>query len=149
MQLAVEVAGVAAERATCVDHALPIYNPTQKLKMPGMHFKCVFHFMPKSCLVQNGTRTTRLMYFVIPLGQTSAAHLLCVFVVLQTGPQGVTAKGNKCKKRLTAARAHSLAEPGQAHAGNHCARNSDKESSLAGLGATASAWQNASEVQHP
>ena len=38
-------------------------------------------------------------------------------LVLQSGPQGVTAKGNKCKSRLTAARAHSLAKPGQAHAG--------------------------------
>ena len=70
-------------------------------------------------------------------------------LVLQTGPQGVSAKGSKCKSRLTAARAHSLAEPGQAHARNHCARKSEKESSLAGLGAKAPAWQNASEVQHP
>ena len=37
--------------------------------------------------------------------------------VLQSGPQGVTAKGNKCKSRLTAARDHRLAEPGQANAG--------------------------------
>ena len=57
--------------------------------------------------------------------------------------------GVTCKNQLTAARAHSLAELGQAYAGNHCARNSDRESSLAGFGATAPAWQNAREVQHP